>query len=95
VVVRWKLRLYDWNDSPRHTNDVHGTGSTIFYLDSHAPAITYDYTPADAGDRFSARAPGTRKGEMTAFGVDEKARGANTDRREGAVRSRGAVNRNR
>ncbi len=72
---RWKLRLYDWNDSPRRTGAVHGTGSTMFFLASDAPALTYDYTPADADDRFSVRAPGTQEGQMKVFGQDEKARG--------------------
>ena len=70
---RWKLRLYDWNDSPRRTGAVHGTGSTIFFLSSDAPAIRYDYTPAGPDDRFSVRAPGTKEGQMRVFGTDEAA----------------------
>lgn len=71
---RWKLRLYDWNRTAVRTGTVRGQGSTFFFLNSRAPALTYSYRPADAQDSFSVRAPGTKEGQMRVFGTDERTR---------------------
>ncbi|KNX35993.1 hypothetical protein VV01_00580 [Luteipulveratus halotolerans] len=77
---RWRVTVKDWSTSPVRKGKVAGTGSKVFILDSKAKSLTYDFTPAGAGDMFSVRARGDVGQEMRIFGTDEASKGAKIDK---------------
>ena len=76
----WRVTVKDWSTSPVRKGKVTGTGSKVFVLDSKAKSLTYDFTPAGAGDSFSVRARGDVGQEMRIFGTDEASKGEVVDK---------------